>query len=274
MRALIVGGGGQLGRALGLKLPDVISVERDELDITDYQAVREYLHHSNVQFVINTAAYTAVDKAEEEVGLAFRINTWGAKNLALATKETRMSLVHISTDYVFDGESDSPYYEDSPTNPLSIYGKSKLAGEEEVRKINPQHMIVRTSWLYGTQGHNFVTNMLKRAESGGIRVVTDQVGSPTYVNHLADGLHSLLCLGKFGTFHMAGGGRASWYELIKEVFDQLGLDVQVSPTLTSEFPTPAPRPRYSVLGSLCLPCTHTVLPHWKVGVQEFVNDYV
>ncbi len=274
MRALVVGGGGQLGQALNLKLPDVISVERDELDITDYQAVREYLHQSNAQFVINTAAYTAVDKAEEEIELAFRVNTQGAKNLALASQETKMSLVYISTDYVFDGESDSPYRENSKTNPLSVYGKTKVAGEEEVRRFNAQHMIVRTSWLYGTWGANFVTNMIKRAESGRVRVVTDQIGSPTYVNHLAEGIHSLLCVGEYGTFHMAGGGQASWYELTKEVFDQLGLDVQVDPALTSEFPTPAPRPKYSVLGSLCLPNIHTALPHWKEGVKDFVNDYV
>ena len=274
MRALVVGGGGQLGKVLCAKLPDAVSVERDELDITDYQAVREYLHQSNAQFVINTAAYTAVDRAEEEIELAFRINAHGAKNLALATQEAKMSLMHISTDYVFDGERDSPYYEDSPTNPLSVYGKSKLVGEEEVRRFNANHMIVRTSWLYGTQGHNFVTNMLKRADSGRVRVVADQIGSPTYVTHLAEGIYSLLCVGAYGTFHMAGGGSASWYELTREVFDQLGLDVEVEPALTSEFPTPAPRPKYSVLGTLSLPSTHMILPQWREGVKDFVNDYV
>jgi dTDP-4-dehydrorhamnose reductase len=248
------------------------------LDITNAQQVRAFVEKYKPTCIVNAAAYTAVDKAEEESAAAFRINAVGAGNLAIAAHAIEASIIHISTDYVFDGFADQPYRPGDYTNPLSVYGKSKLAGEYMVSSLNPRHYIVRTAWLYGHDRPNFVSKMLERAKTADkLRVVDDQVGCPTYVPHLVEALLQMVKdirygmyeskVPGYGIYHLAGGGQASWYELTRYVFDSMGIQTPVEPVETQEFPTPAKRPVHAALAA-SPPYT---LPHWKKGVHAFVE---
>jgi dTDP-4-dehydrorhamnose reductase len=177
-------------------------------------------------------------------------------------------VLHVSTDYVFDGRATRPYHEYDMTGPRSAYGRSKLAGEQAVRALNPRHYVVRTAWVYHhTHSGNFPQTMLRLAEKGGVRVVSDQFGSPTYAPHLARAIAELLGTAAFGTWHFAGAGEASWYDLTRELFAQLGIGASVTPVSTAEFPRPAERPRYAVLATIQEP--RIVLPDWREGVAEF-----
>jgi len=272
VRILVTGAGGQLGSALPRALAghDVTASGHAALDIRDLASVRAAVVAQRPELVINAAAYNAVDAAETDPEGAAAVNETGPRNLAVATAETGAALLHVSTDYVFDGRASTPYDEDATPDPQSAYGRSKLAGENAVRAANPRHFIVRTAWVYAAAGKNFPLTMLGLAKKAGVRVVNDQTGSPTYAPHLAEGIARLLAAGAaHGTYHMAGSGAATWYELTVALFERLGVAASVTPVTTAEFPRPAPRPRYSVLATAREP--RIELPPWREGLDAFAR---
>ena len=273
MRILITGSKGQLGHALLDVLCDheVVAFDLEELDVTQLDETKKAVERDRPQVVINAAAYTQVDKAETDSEGAYRVNALGARNLAVATAAQNIPLVHISTDYVFDGRSRTPYHEFDKPNPLSIYGKSKLAGEESVRALNPRHFIVRTAWLYHTVGQNFPKTICALATRPEVRVVSDQYGSPTCAPHLAAALGRLIESDAHGTYHCAGAGGTNWFEFTCTLFEYMGIKTQVTPVSTEEFPRPAHRPAYAVLATLQDP--PMVLPPWEQGLKEFVDQF-
>ncbi|NBV06149.1 MAG: dTDP-4-dehydrorhamnose reductase [Proteobacteria bacterium] len=227
----------------------VIKATRADFDITNLQEVEFFFKNKFFDFVINTAAYTKVDDAEKEIEAAFAVNAEGAKNIAIASAQKNIPLIFISTDYVFDGTKTSPYLPDDTTNPKTIYGASKLLGEKYTRLENPCHYIVRTSWLYGKHGKNFVDTMLKISQSQKvIKVVNDQFGCPTWTHDLAYGIKSLIEKdADFGTYQICGSGATSWFEFAKKIFEISKIAVEVVPVSTLEFPRLAPRPKFSVM---------------------------
>ena len=246
---LVTGGGGMLAHALGNVFGDEVElVTRDQLDITDPGAVTDAVRGRRA--VINTAAYTAVDFAEGHDDVAFAVNATGAENVARACAESSAALIHVSTDYVFDGRSTTPYSEDSPTDPISAYGRSKLAGERLVMQSHPAGArIVRTAWLYGAEGPNFVATMLAKARAGSpVSVVADQEGQPTWTVDVAQRIRHLLNA-PAGVYHATNAGSCSWWDLAVAVYEGVGADAAlVEKTVAAEFVRPAPRPSYSVLG--------------------------
>ena len=271
MKVLITGAGGQLGRALQqLTGHDLIAFTRDQLDVTNLSEVCEAISGNSPDIVVNTAAYTNVDGAETDQTGAYKINSLGPRNLALATADRNIPLLHVSTDYVFDGLSHRPYHEFDQTNPLSVYGKSKLVGEQAVISLNPRHYIIRTAWLYHAAGKNFPKTMLALSSQDEVRVVSDQFGSPTYAPHLARAITKLIETGAYGIYHLAGRGSARWFELTCQLFLLLKIKTRVRPVSTSEFPRPAARPRYSVLTTLQEP--QILLPPWEEGLADFIAD--
>lgn len=271
MRILITGAAGQLGRALveRLGVHEVVALTRAELDITCLDAVRAALAAHAPAVVINAAAYNDVDGAESAPAAAYAANALGPRNLAVATAARGIPLVHVSSDYVFDGTARRPYHEFDRPNPRSVYGLSKLAGEEAVRALNPRHYIARTAWLFHVAGRNFCRTMLELAARPEVRVVSDQYGSPTFVPHLADAIARLLPSEAFGTYHLAGQGGASWFELTTALYGALGIRTPVRPVATADFPRPAERPRYAVLATAQDPAI--LLPPWTEGVAAFAR---
>lgn len=270
MTILVCGATGQLGRALVSTLDDqpVIALGSAELDITDLNAVRAALAERTLSVVVNCAAYTRVDDAETDHAGAYLVNALGARNLAVATAEVGITLMHVSTDYVFDGSADRAYHEYDEPCPASVYGASKLAGERAVASLNPRHYIVRTAWLYGDNGNNFPDTMLKLADRAEVRVVDDQVGSPTYAPHLAVAMLSLLESQSFGIWHLAGSGSTSWHGLTCALYAATNISTPVIPVTTAEFPRPAARPACSILESMQSPAIK--LPQWQQGLTEFI----
>lgn len=259
----MVGAAGMLGqdvvRAAGA---EAVPLTRADLDVTDADAVRAALRGATV---INCAAYTDVDGAESDPEAAHAVNARGAQNVA----EAAARVVYVSTDYVFDGSKSSPYVESDPVNPLSAYGRSKLAGERATLTAGPHSLVVRTSWLFGPGGGNFVETMLRAAEERDtLRVVDDQVGAPTFTGHLADVLVALTTAGRHGFLHVAGSGSCSWHEFARAIFECAGVDVQVRPCTTEEFPRPARRPANSVLRS---ERDAPELPAWQEGLDAYLG---
>jgi len=271
MKVLIAGAGGQLGRALQMILTghEVIALTHAQLDITRFEDAREAVAAHRPEIVINAAAYTNVDGAESDQTGAYQLNAVAPRNLAIAAAGHGAALLHVSTDYVFDGLGARPYHEFDLTNPLSIYGRSKLAGEQTVTAHNTRHYIVRTSWLYHTEGENFPKAMLAQARRNEVRVVCDQYGSPTYAPHLAAAIARLIGTGAYGTYHLAGDGAASRFDMTRKLYQLLGIGTVTHPAATAEFPRPAPRPRYSVLTSIQQP--EILLPRWEDGLAEFAS---
>lgn len=274
MRIFLTGAGGQLGRQLLARdeANEIAAFSRAELDITNLAGVREAVRAHRPDLVLNAAAFNDVDRAQSDPEAAFLGNSVGPRNLALAAAETGASILHVSTDYVFDGEKAAPYHEYDRPEPLSTYAASKLAGEVAVKEMNPRHYIVRTAWVYEPKGHNFPKTLyslaLKQRE---LRVVSDVKGSPTSAAHLARAILTLVDTGAFGTYHLAGGGEgASWFDLATCFFRALAMDTVVVPVPSSEFPRPAPRPRYSVLRTIQQP--RILLPPWQEGIAEFARD--
>ena len=274
MRILLTGAGGQLGRQLLARdeAHEIAAFSRAELDITNLAGVRDAVRAHRPDLVLNAAAFNDVDRAQSDPEAAFLGNGVGPRNLALAAAETGASILHVSTDYVFDGEKAAPYHEYDRPAPLSTYAASKLAGEVAVKEMNPRHYIVRTAWVYEPKGHNFPKTLyslaLKQRE---LRVVSDVKGSPTSAAHLARAILTLVDTGAFGTYHLAGGGEgASWFDLATCFFRALAMDTVVVPVPSSEFPRPAPRPRYSVLRTIQQP--RILLPPWQEGIAEFARD--
>ncbi len=269
MRLLIAGAAGQLGRHLQEELHahQVVALDHAALEVADLARVREAVAEHRPDMVLNASAYNRVDDAESDPDAAYRGNALGPRNLALATAEASIPVLHVSTDYVFDGTGKRPYHEYDRPAPRSVYGASKLAGEQAVRELNPRHFVVRTAWLYAPQGQSFARTMLSLATRPEVRVVSDQIGSPTYAPHLAAAIARLIETGAFGTYHFAGSGAASWCALTQRLYATLGLATPVIAVTTAEFPRPAPRPAYSALTTLQEP--RIVLPPWEEGLAAF-----
>jgi dTDP-4-dehydrorhamnose reductase len=276
MRLLVTGGAGMLGQAVATAATrlghDVVALSRAELDVTDAAHVRRVIAAAEPRAVINCAAWTDVDGAETAEAAATAVNGEGAGNVARAAAETGARLVHVSTDYVFDGAKSAPWVESDPVGPIGAYGRSKLAGEQEVAAAGGEHAIVRSAWLFGAGGRNFVDTMLALGgEHDEVSVVTDQVGSPTWTGHLAEAVIELAeRRGDVGIFHAAGAGACSWYELAVEVFDRAGVRCRVLPTTAERYARPAPRPAYSVLGTER--DAAPILPAWQKGVAAYLSE--
>jgi dTDP-4-dehydrorhamnose reductase len=275
MKILITGGAGMLGRDVERAARAVnhepIALGHDELDITDREAVERAVSESNPGAIVNCAAWTDVDGAESHEDEATAANGAGAGIVAAAAAAVNVPVIYPSSDYVFDGTREDGYVESDETGPLSAYGRSKLAGEEETAAANPRHFVVRASWLFGMNGRNFVDTMLGLADhQDEVVVVRDQVGCPTYTGHLAEGLVRLLDGDDYGIHHMAGGGRCSWYEFAVEIFGQAGVACHVLSATSDMLDRPAPRPAFSVLVS-----EHEhpiVLPDWSRGLSDYLSE--
>jgi dTDP-4-dehydrorhamnose reductase len=275
MKVVVTGAGGMLGRAVVEACLDrgheVARLAHEDLDITDALAVEDVLDHYRPAIVINCAAWTDVDGAEADERGAMRVNDYGAALLAGAADAMGAKVMLPSSDYVFDGSQRRPYLESDLPAPVSAYGRSKLAGETSVAVANDRHLIVRTSWLFGTGGPNFIETMLRvGAEQPEVLVVSDQVGSPTYVRHLAPALALLAESERFGIHHVAAAGHCSWFEFAQEIFDQAGMETRVMAATTEMLGRPAPRPAYSVLGSENPDAI--VLPPWRQGLIEYLAE--
>lgn len=275
MKLLVTGAAGMLGRdvmlAAGNAGHQVVGFGHAELDIAAGTAVNAKIEGERPDVVINCAAWTDVDGAEESEGEATRINGEAAGNVAAAAAAVGASVVYVGSDYVFDGSKGAPYVETDQTAPLSAYGRSKLAGEEATRAANKRHFIVRSAWLFGTGGSNFVETMLRlAADHGEVLVVRDQVGSPTYTWHLAYGIVRLIEGVEFGIHHMAAAGSCSWYEFAREIFEQANVECKVMSATTEMLGRPAPRPAYSALTSQR---EHAIeLPSWQDGLAAYLSQ--
>ena len=272
MRILITGAGGQLGRALIRTLGghEVTALRHCDLDITDREAVGSAIRFSAPELVVNAAAYNDVDGAETHIEAAEAINIRGPRILAEESAAKSITIVHVSTDYVFDGTASRPYHEDDQPNPLSVYGRSKRAGEIAVIEANPRHYVVRTAWLFEANGKNFLNAMRAVAERPEVRVVADQFGSPTYAPHLARAIASLMGESAFGIYHLAGRGGVSRYGLVRELYTLLGAEAKVVAVNHDAFPAAAVRPLNTVLSTI--KDSAPVMPPWQEGVREFVAD--
>lgn len=286
MRILVTGAEGQLGNDVVLIFLQaghtVTACNRSFLDISNLENCYLRLREFKPDVVIHCAAYTAVDQAEQEVDAAYNINAVGTRNMVLASEMVNSKFCYISTDYVFDGMSNTPYHEYDNTNPQSIYGKSKRAGEVLVQSMASKYYIVRTSWLYGLHGNNFVKTMLRMGEKQKkLNVVNDQVGSPTYSVDLARFLLELVQTEKYGIYHASNTESCSWFEFAEAIFEELSIKlnkkycVQINPCTTEEFPRLAHRPRNSVLDHLSIRTNGlNDLRSWREGLQHFLQEYL
>lgn len=284
MRVLVTGANGQLGRDVVQCFRgsghEVEGLGRAKLDITDLDQCFDIMSKCRPEAVIHCAAYTAVDAAESDADGAYLVNAIGTRNIALAAERVGAKLIYISTDYVFNGNADRPYSEYDPTDPKTVYGQSKLAGEQMVRDFCSKWFIVRTSWVFGLNGSNFVKTMLRLGqEKPVLQVVHDQKGSPTYTVDLAHFLLQLLPTEKYGTYHASNSGSCTWYEFTEAIFEgareQIGLTItaKLEPCTTAQFPRPAPRPAFSVMDHLAIRINQLQdLPHWRDGLKQFMVD--
>lgn len=271
---LITGADGQLGRELAARLPNAILTDCKKLDITDENAVGDFVEKNNIDVIVNCAAYTAVDKAEDEQEKAWLVNVKGAENLA----KSGAKLIHVSTDYVFDGNNSVPYKTDDETNPKSVYGATKRDGELAVLKNAKCAIVIRTAWLYSANGNNFVKTMRRLgAEKDAINVVCDQIGTPTYAGDLSDAIVQIIPQMKpenSGIYHFTNEGVCSWYDFATEIMDLSGLKCQVNPIKSSQYPTRAVRPKYSVLDKDKIKSVFGVrIQHWKKGLEKCLKQF-
>ncbi len=271
---LVTGGNGQLGSELRKIMPDAIYTDSETLDITDAAAVEKFVRENNIDLIINCAAYTAVDRAEENPDMARRINVDGVRNLAA----TGAAIIHVSTDYVFDGTSHKPYLPTDETSPLSVYGKTKLDGENIVMNMASTGIIIRTQWLYSAYGNNFVKTMRRLgAERDVLNVVADQIGTPTWAADLAAAIAKIAPQIKKGThaiYHYSNAGVCSWYDFAHDIMELSGLKCMVNPIKTSEYPTPATRPSYSVLNKDDIVRDFSVsVPHWRDSLKKALLEF-
>src|SRR5574344_311594 len=268
-KILVTGSNGMLGQDLCPIAEDegyeVIETTHKDLDITDYAKVKEFIEDKKPDIVIHCAAYTKVDKAEEEPEVAHMVNGVGSENIARVCGENDIIMVYISTDYVFDGEGEKAYVPSDKPNPLNVYGKTKLEGEIAVQKYWKKFYITRTSWLYGHHGKNFVETMLSLSDEPELGVVSDQIGCPTWTVELANGIMKIL-REKFdyGIYHVCGSGEISWYGFAKEIFKQSKKEVNLKPKTTEQYPRPANRPKHSAMdnGRICR--------GWKTALKEYL----
>lgn len=280
MRIIVCGAAGQLGSEITEVLAankdnEIIAFDKLDMDITVADAVNNKIIDIKPEIIINAAAYTMVDKAESDTVLAFKINTVGAANLASAASLVGAKFCQVSTDYVFDGAKQEPYFEYDVTNPLGVYGRSKLAGEQLVMQRCAESFIVRTAWLYGKNGNNFVKTMLRLGhERKSISVVNDQIGAPTCAADLAEFISELIFSNKYGIYHGTNNGQCSWYDFACAIFAEAGIDVSVNPISTAEYPTPAKRPAYSVLGhEMTIANGFKEMRYWREALNDFLGCF-
>lgn len=282
MNILVTGANGQLGnemRRLGAVSPNnYIFTDVAELDITDATAVSEAVKGNGIEIIVNCAAYTNVDKAESDEATAVLINATAVANLAAAMKEVEGTLFHVSTDYVFGIDGNTPRREDMPTAPLGVYGRTKLMGEEAIEKSGCKALVFRTAWLYSEYGNNFLKTMLRlTAEREQLNVVFDQVGTPTYAGDLALAIFSIIEAGVYpgneGIYHFSNEGVCSWYDFAVEIAAAAGnTDCRISPCHSSEFPSPVTRPPYSVLDKTKIKKTFDIdIPHWRESMEYCIK---
>lgn len=250
---------------------EVVALGHSELDVTDAEGVAGGIASERPDVVVNCAAYTAVDDAEADEATATAVNGEGARAVAAGAARSGAGVAYVSTDYVFDGTKPEPYVESDPPAPRSAYGRSKLAGERATADANPSHWVVRSAWLFGRAGGNFVETMLRLGASRDeLRVVDDQVGSPTYTRHLAEALLRLVESPAYGIHHLAGAGSCSWYRFAVAILAGAGVDTRVVPCTTAEHPRPAPRPAFSVLGTER--SNGIRLPGWEDGLAGYLDE--
>jgi dTDP-4-dehydrorhamnose reductase len=271
MKVLLTGSNGQLGRELASILPErgheVVALDRQSLDVADPEAVERAVEEYSPEVVINAAAYTNVDACEKETDLAYSVNALGPRNLAQACEQKGCELLHVSTNYVFDGEGERPYEPFDPPNPVSAYGRTKLAGEEYVMRLTNRWYVVRSAAVYG-QGHNFVRTMLRVAgERDSLKVKDDEFIAPTYARDLAEGIVSIIESGHYGLYHLTNAGSCSWYEFTREIFRLAGVETEVVPIPGSDYPLPAARPANGILSSLGSPG----LRHWSEALVDYLE---
>lgn len=277
MKVLLTGAKGMLAGAILNKKPrewDLRAVDIEELDITDRAAVQEMVLSFAPQVIINCAAFTRVDECEEKKELAFAVNGAGVGHLAEAACQTGAYFVHFSTDYIFDGSRNQPYREEDMPCPVSVYGASKWEGECQIRKHLKDYLIIRTQWLYGRGGTHFVNTILSLAKKQEfLKVVNDQVGSPTWTEDLAEGALALVEQRATGEYHLVNEGHCSWYQFASRIIEEAALPTKVTPCTTAEFPRPAKRPAYSVLSTdKAKRVLERGLPHWEVALKRFMRS--
>jgi dTDP-4-dehydrorhamnose reductase len=283
MKILVTGKNGQLGKSIhkivtnNEQTDEFFFVGREELDLSSTDSITSYFNHINFDIIINCAAHTAVDKVEEEEEIANQINHLAVAQLAQIAKTQQAKLIHVSTDYVFDGESDKPYTETDETNPINVYGKTKLAGEKALQEIMPiDAVIIRTSWVYSEYGNNFVKTMIRLGkERAKLSIVSDQIGSPTYATDLANAILKIVQNKAFKeagqetqVYHYSNKGEISWYEFAKEIIELGGIQCIVSPIVTEQYPTPAKRPKNTLMNKDKITETFSVIiPDWKESIN-------
>jgi len=289
MNVLITGSNGQLGSelrelvnnsTLNTQHSTFHFTDRNTLDITDSHAIESFCLENNIEVIINCAAYTAVDKAEDDEINADKVNHLAVKNLAQIAKDKNIKLIHISTDYVFDGQAYKPYTESDITNPQSVYGQTKLDGEKAMREVNPKNsIIIRTSWVYSSYGANFVKTMLRLGkEKEQLGVIFDQIGSPTYAKDLAKVIIHIIQHSTLNTqhsveiYHYSNEGVTSWYDFAKTIFELSDIQCDVKPIETKEYPTPATRPHYSLLNKSKIKKEFNLtIPYWKDSLSDCIT---
>lgn len=275
---MITGASGQLGmdlqRLLDAQGIPYTAYSKEELDITDLTAVVNRVHRDQPQAIIHAAAYTNVDLAESERDLAYLVNTYGTRNVAVAAEEIGAKLLYVSTDYVFDGRSRKPYNEYAKPSPVNVYGFSKWEGEQLIKQLHRRFFIIRTAWVFSTFGQNFVKTMLKLGgERAELDIVHDQYGCPTYTLDLADTIISMIQSERYGTYHVTNSGSCSWYEFASAIMEEAGLTVKVRSVPTSQFPRSARRPSYSVLEGMALRLNgFQPLRHWREALHDCVQQ--
>ncbi|MEX0845429.1 MAG: dTDP-4-dehydrorhamnose reductase [Balneolaceae bacterium] len=284
MRILVTGGNGQLGREwvgfLNKQAVEFISLPSSDFDLTDHEDVRRVMGNLKPDFIINCAAFTKVDEAEKDQEKAFAVNGEGVRNLADYCASNQIKLLHFSTDYVFPGTINDleklpdGYPEDHPTNPINVYGESKLAGEEAVRQSGCNFLLIRISWLCGKFGNNFVKTMLRLAsERDELKVVNDQYGCPTFTENVVENCWQLMQQNKSGVFHLSSIGKITWYDFADEIFRQSKMEVNIQPVNSSEFPTVAARPSFSLLSTQKIANIPGVsLIEWQEGLTKLLAD--
>jgi dTDP-4-dehydrorhamnose reductase len=274
VRVLLAGAGGQLGLELAGILPErdheVVALDRQGLDVADAGAVESALDEHSPEIVVNAAAYTNVDGCEEATDLAYSVNALGPRNLAQACERLGCEILHVSTNYVFDGRGERPYEPFDTPKPISAYGRTKLAGEEHVMRLTNRWYVVRSAGVYG-RGHNFVRTMLRVAgERDSLKVKDDEFISPTYARDLAEGIAGIIEEGRYGLYHLTNAGSCSWYEFTREIFRLAGVETEIVPVPGTEYPLPAARPANGVLSSLGGP----QLRHWSEALADYLQQEV
>jgi len=277
---LITGSKGQLGNEMqqaATRYPqfNYIYTDVDELDICDKVALDAFVKTNSVNFIVNCAAYTAVDKAEDDVELCYKINSDAVRNIGEVAASNSIKVVHVSTDYVFDGTNHIPYTEIQEVSPATVYGKSKLAGEEALLESCKDSVIIRTAWLYSSFGNNFVKTMIKLGtERDSLNVIFDQIGSPTYAADLAEAIMKVISSEKFvaGIYHFSDEGVCSWYDFTKTIHKIAGITCNVQPIESKDFPARTPRPHYSVLNKAKIKSTYGItIPHWEESLEKCIK---